>query len=183
MSRVRWMYHKILWIYFDWKRCCRSEICIPYPDIFNPNSGSTTTKRTEEKFFCITFICSHKFHKKSYFTVEQVQKKIWANWQRIKVLFTQKSVTELSEIWVEDPGYAKNLSRIPDPGIKKHRIPDLGSGSATLIERERRICVCVWLPCMKESPASCRWARAYSRKTWGRRAFRTPAWLPPPSKQ
>jgi hypothetical protein len=33
-----------------------------------------------------------------------------------------------------DPGSGKNLSRIPDPGVKK--APDPGSGSATLIKRE-----------------------------------------------
>jgi hypothetical protein len=36
----------------------------------------------------------------------------------------------LSNIWVWDPGYGKNLFRIPDPGVKK--APDPGSGSATL---------------------------------------------------
>jgi hypothetical protein len=29
-------------------------------------------------------------------------------------------------------GSGKNLFRIPDPGVKKHPIPDPGSGSATL---------------------------------------------------
>jgi hypothetical protein len=31
---------------------------------------------------------------------------------------------------IRDPGSGKNLSRIPDPGVKK--APDPGSGSATL---------------------------------------------------
>jgi hypothetical protein len=34
---------------------------------------------------------------------------------------------------IRDPGSGKNLFRIPDPGLKKHPIPDPGSGSATLI--------------------------------------------------
>jgi hypothetical protein len=38
----------------------------------------------------------------------------------------------LSNIWVWDPGSGKNLFRIPDPGVKKARIPYPGSGSATL---------------------------------------------------
>jgi hypothetical protein len=52
--------------------------------------------------------------------------------------FTQKIVTKLSKIWVWDPG-----SEIRDPektysgsriqGSKRHRIPDPGSGSATLL--------------------------------------------------
>jgi hypothetical protein len=32
---------------------------------------------------------------------------------------------------IRDPGSGKNLFRIPDPGVKK--LPDPGSGSATLI--------------------------------------------------
>ena len=34
---------------------------------------------------------------------------------------------------IRDPGSGKNLFRIPDPGVKKHPIPDPGSGSATLL--------------------------------------------------
>jgi hypothetical protein len=60
-----------------------------------------------------------------------LKKKIWANFQRIMELFTQKIVTKLSKIWIWDPGSGKNLFRIPDPGVKK--APDPGSGSATLL--------------------------------------------------
>ncbi len=49
-------------------------------------------------------------------------------------------VKKLLKIWswdpgseIRDPGSGKNLFRIPDPGVKKHPIPDPGSGSATLI--------------------------------------------------
>jgi hypothetical protein len=59
------------------------------------------------------------------------KKKIWASFQRIIELFAPKIVTKLSKVWVWDPGSGKNLSRIPDPGVKK--APDPGSGSATLI--------------------------------------------------
>jgi hypothetical protein len=58
-----------------------------------------------------------------------VKKKIWANFQRIIELFTQKIVTKLSQIWAWDLG-----SGIRDPektysgswiqGSKRHRIPD-----------------------------------------------------------
>jgi hypothetical protein len=58
-----------------------------------------------------------------------LKKKIWANFQRIIELFTQKIVSKLTNIWVWDPGSGKKP--IPDPGVKK--APDLGSGSATLI--------------------------------------------------
>jgi WD40 repeat protein len=59
-----------------------------------------------------------------------LNKKIWANFQRIIEVFTQKNVSYLSKIWVWDAGSGKNLFRIPDPGVKK--APDPGSGSATL---------------------------------------------------
>ncbi len=49
-----------------------------------------------------------------------LKKKIWANFQRITGLFTQKIVTKLSKIWVWDPrlGIRKNLFRIRDPGSR-----------------------------------------------------------------
>jgi hypothetical protein len=66
-----------------------------------------------------------------------VKKKIWANFQRIVEVFTQKIFNMLLNIWIwdpgsgiRDPGSGKNLFRIPDPGVKK--APDAGSGSATL---------------------------------------------------
>jgi hypothetical protein len=46
------------------------------------------------------------------------------------ITFIQKIVTKLSKIWVWDPGSGKNLTRIPDPVVKKATDP--GSGSATL---------------------------------------------------
>jgi hypothetical protein len=46
-----------------------------------------------------------------------VKKIIWANFQRIIELFTQKIVNKLSKIWVWDPG------------VKKAPVP----GSATLL--------------------------------------------------
>ncbi len=39
---------------------------------------------------------------------------------------------------IRDPGSGKNLFRIPDPGVKKHPIPDPGSGSATLQKRRNK---------------------------------------------
>jgi hypothetical protein len=47
-------------------------------------------------------------------------------------LFTQKIVTKLSNIWVWEPGYGKNLL---DLGDKK--VPDPGSRSATLVGKVR----------------------------------------------
>jgi hypothetical protein len=60
-----------------------------------------------------------------------LNKKIWANFQRIIELFTKKIVKKLFKIWSWDPG-----SGIRDPekthsgsriqGSKRHRIPDPG---------------------------------------------------------
>jgi hypothetical protein len=62
-----------------------------------------------------------------------LKKKILAIFQRITELFTQKIVTKLSKygFGIRDPRSGKNLSRIPDPGVKK--APDPGSRSATLV--------------------------------------------------
>jgi hypothetical protein len=51
-----------------------------------------------------------------YFIFEMLKKKIWANFQRIIELFTQKIVNKLSKIWVWDRGYVKKP--IPDPGYR-----------------------------------------------------------------
>jgi hypothetical protein len=61
----------------------------------------------------------------NYFSFEVLKKKIWANFQRIIELFTQKIVTMLSKIWLWDlvSGIRKKPFRIPDPGVKA---PDPG---------------------------------------------------------
>ena len=107
-------------------QCCGSGMFIPDP--------KTATKERGEKICCHTFFGSPKFHIiENVFIFEMLKKKIWANFQRIIDLFTQKIVIELSKIWVWNPGSGKNLFRIQDPRIKK--APDPGSGSATLFER------------------------------------------------
>jgi hypothetical protein len=57
-----------------------------------------------------------------------LKKKIWVNFQRIIEVFTQKTFTKLSKVWVWDPGSGKNLFQIPDPdpGVKKAPDPDPG---------------------------------------------------------
>jgi hypothetical protein len=70
-----------------------------------------------------TFFCSHKFYKiENYVIFEMLKKKIWANFQRIVEVFTQKIFNMLSNLWVWDPGSGKNLFRIQ--GSKRHQIPD-----------------------------------------------------------
>jgi hypothetical protein len=56
-----------------------------------------------------------------------LKKKIWANFQRIIELFTQKIITKLSKICVWDPRSGipeKPYSGSQIHGSKRHRIPD-----------------------------------------------------------
>ncbi len=84
-----------------------------------------------------TFFCSPKFHKIQYVIFEMVKKKIWANFQRIVEVFTQ-NFSICSQIYgfgIRDLVSGKNLSRIPDPGVKK--APDPGSATLVLTESEQ----------------------------------------------
>ncbi len=110
---------------------------IPDPGSRIPDPITATKDRGEKEICCHTFLCSHKFQKiQNYFSFEMLKKKIWANFQRIIELFTQKIVTKLSKIWVWDLGSEIRKKSIQDPGVKK--APDPGSGSATLC------CICVY---------------------------------------
>jgi hypothetical protein len=67
-----------------------------------------------------------------------IKKKIWAKYQRIIEVFTQKIVTKLSKIWVWDPGSRVRdpAKTYPDPGSRiqgSKKAPDPGSGSATAV--------------------------------------------------
>jgi hypothetical protein len=96
-------------------QCCGSGMFIP--DL-GSQIQKQQLKRGVKKICCHIFFCSHKFHKiKYYFIFEMLKKKIWANFQRIIEVFTQKNVTKLSKIWVWDPR----------SGIRKKPIPDSGS--------------------------------------------------------
>ncbi len=54
-----------------------------------------------------------------------LKKKIWANFQRIIELFTQKIVTKLLKVWVWDPRSGIRKKPIPDPGSRGQK----GTGS------------------------------------------------------
>jgi hypothetical protein len=100
---------------------------IPDPDFYGSRipDPKTATKERGGKKICYNFLFSHKVHKiANYFSFEVVKKKIWANFQRIIELFTQKIVTKLSKIWIRDPRSGIRKKPIPDLGVKK----DPGSG-------------------------------------------------------
>jgi hypothetical protein len=91
---------------------------IPDPGSRIPEPKTATNKRGEKKFFFIPFYVATNFTKLNIILVlKWWWKKIWAKFQRIIELFTQKIVTKLPKIWVWDPG-----SLIQ--GSKRHRIPD-----------------------------------------------------------
>ncbi len=81
-----------------------------------------------KKISCHTFLCNHKFHNiVNYFSFEVLKKKIWANFQRIRELFTKKIVKKLFKIWSWNPG-----SEIRDPektysGYRGQKAPNPGS--------------------------------------------------------
>ncbi len=86
-----------------------------------PDSGSNNSNKTEGwKKFVFMFFYGHKCHKiVNYFIFEMLRKKNLGQFQKIIEFFPQKFVTNLSKVWVWDPG-----SRIRNLGSKRHRIPD-----------------------------------------------------------
>jgi hypothetical protein len=76
---------------------------IPDPDFYPSQipDPKTVTKEKGEKKIVIILLCSHKLHKIEYYVIfEILKKKIWANFQRIVEVFTQKNFNMLSNIWV-----------------------------------------------------------------------------------
>jgi hypothetical protein len=72
---------------------------IPDPGSRIPDPKTVTKERGGKKIFHHIFFCSHKFHKIEYYVIfEMLKKKIWANFQRIVEVFTQKIFNMLSNI-------------------------------------------------------------------------------------
>jgi hypothetical protein len=89
-----------------------------------PDPGSKiSNKREGWKKICYAFYCSHKFHTISLFYFLNAEEKIWASFQRIRELFTQKFVKSSQKhgfgIRDPDPG-----SWIRAQGSKRYQIPD-----------------------------------------------------------
>ncbi len=86
-------------------------------------------KRGVEEICCTTFFCSHKNHI-NCINFQLVKKKNLGKFTQNYRTFYPSS--QKYGFGIRDPGSRKNLLRIPDPGVKMHRILDPGSGSATL---------------------------------------------------
>ncbi len=127
-------------------QCCGSGMYIPdlgswflsIPDLWYqisdpgsqiPDPGSNNSNKRGGGIIFAAFFFHFSFTKFKtilFFWKGIVQKKIWAIFQRITVLFCKKIITKLSKIWVGDP---RCPFQVPDPGVKKASDP--GSGSAT----------------------------------------------------
>ncbi len=111
-------------------QCCGFGMFIPdpgswflsIPDTISriPDPKTATKERGEKNLLSYLLLEPQISQIINYFIFEMLKKKIWADFQSIIGLFTQKIVTKLSKIWVWDPG-----SEIRDPGVKK--VPDPGS--------------------------------------------------------
>jgi hypothetical protein len=85
--------------------------------------------RGEKKIVIIPFFGAINFTKLNNFIFGMLKKKIWANFQRMIELFTQKNVTKLSKIGGWDPGSEILKKPFPDPGSRGQK----GTGSRTRI--------------------------------------------------
>jgi hypothetical protein len=110
-----------------YNRCVKSGMFIPDPDFYLsriPDPKTAMKDRGEKKISFSNLFLSHQNF--TNFIFKMLNKKIWANFQRIKELFTQKLSLSSQKygfgIRDRDPGSGKNLFRIPDS--KRHRIPD-----------------------------------------------------------
>jgi hypothetical protein len=101
---------------------------IPDPDFYPSrirDPKTSTKERGEKKIGCHNFLCSHKLNKiANYFSFEVLKKNIWANFQRIIELFTQKLSLSSQKygFGIRDPEKTYSGSRIQ--GSKRHRIQD-----------------------------------------------------------
>ncbi len=131
--------------------CCHPCFCLLLPSLMpvwrirdvypgtwflpsDPGSKKSTKERGEKKLVAIPFYLATNFTIVNYFSFEVLKKKIWANFQGIIELFIKKIVKALKNMVL---GSGIRKKPIPDPGSriqgsKRHRIPDPGSGSATL---------------------------------------------------
>ncbi len=104
---------------------------MPDPDFYpsrisNPGSRiqKQQQKRGVKKNCYHTFLWSQILQNWILFYFWNAEKKIWANFQRIIEVFTQKVLTMHWKIWVWDPRSGIRKKPIPDPGVKK--APDPG---------------------------------------------------------
>ncbi len=116
----------------------------PGSRISDPGARNSKERQGWKKIFCHTFFGVINFTKFIYFISEMLKKKILAfskNYRTYRTFYPENCHKALKNMGlgsgIRVPRSGKNLSQIPDPGVKKapdpgSRIPDPGSGSATL---------------------------------------------------
>jgi hypothetical protein len=97
---------------------------IPDPDYYPSRipDPKTVTKERWKKIWYTFFVITNFTKLNIMLIFEMLKKKIWANFQRIVEVFSQKIFNMLSKIWVWDPEKTYTGSGIQ--GSKRHRIPD-----------------------------------------------------------
>ncbi len=99
----------------------------PGSRISDPGSKKSNKRRGgENSLLLIFFFCNHKFHKKLNIILflKCWRKKFGPIFKEL-LKFLPKKFSLCSQIYgfgIRDPGSGKNLFRIPDPGVKGHRI-------------------------------------------------------------
>ncbi len=82
----------------------------PHPGSRLSDPGSKTATIVGKKFVVLpVFVASNFIRLENYYIFEQVEKKNVSQFTKNFVLFTQKIVANLSNLWVWDPGSEKIL--------------------------------------------------------------------------
>jgi hypothetical protein len=96
--------------------CLSRILFFVHPGSRISDPGSKQQKRGVKKICCLTFFCSHKYHKiEIIFMFKLAKKNFWPNLQKIIELFTQKIVIKTSNyrLGIPDPGYG--VKKASDP--------------------------------------------------------------------
>ncbi len=101
-----------------------------YPGSRIPDQKTGRKERGENKNFCQTFFCSHKFHKMlNYLIFELLKKKFEPNFEELWNFLPKKLSLSSQNMSL---GSGIRNKPIPDPGSRGQKGPNPGSGSATL---------------------------------------------------
>ncbi len=114
---------------------------LPIPDpgsrISDPGSKNSNKRQEWKNFFVIPFFVATNFTKLNIILfLISWRKKFGPIFQELLKILPKKLSPSPQKygFGIRDPGSGKNLIRIPDPGVKRHRIPNPRSGSATLVD-------------------------------------------------
>ncbi len=91
----------------------------------DPGSKTATKDRCGKKLVVITFLVATNFTKLQIILVLKCwRKKFGPIFKEFQNFLPKKFSISSQKYGYWDPGSGKNLFRIPEPGVKRHRIPD-----------------------------------------------------------